>query len=120
MLHDVMFITSHGTNLRTVHSLHVMSRITTSCSQHRSTAFAGTVQTVQVKPVGAVQVLERANKSEYGLAAGVFSKDVDMINSISRCCLHTPFVCILTRYIQPPTPAQGRLLWKDKTCPVRT
>lgn len=30
------------------------------------------------------EVLERANKSEYGLAAGVFSKDVNMINSISR------------------------------------
>ena len=29
-------------------------------------------------------MLERANKSEYGLAAGVFSKDVNMINSISR------------------------------------
>ncbi|KAL0035681.1 hypothetical protein WJX79_008312 [Trebouxia sp. C0005] len=30
------------------------------------------------------EVLERANKSEYGLAAGIFSKDVDMINALSR------------------------------------
>ncbi|DBB05307.1 TPA: Aldehyde dehydrogenase 2 member B7, mitochondrial [Trebouxia sp. C0006] len=30
------------------------------------------------------EVLERANKSEYGLAAGIFSKDVDTINALSR------------------------------------
>jgi hypothetical protein len=39
--------------------------------------------------VDCVQVLERANKSEYGLAAGIFSKDVDMINALSRC-----FICL--------------------------
>ena len=34
-----------------------------------------------------LQVLERANKSEYGLAAGIFSNDVNMINSLSRYSL---------------------------------
>ncbi len=38
--------------------------------------------------VDCMQVLERANKSEYGLAAGIFSKDVDTINALSRC-----FIC---------------------------
>lgn len=36
-----------------------------------------------------MQVLERANKSEYGLAAGIFSKDVDMINALSRYGINT-------------------------------
>ena len=31
-----------------------------------------------------LQVIERANDTEYGLAAGVFSKNIDWINSISR------------------------------------
>lgn len=30
------------------------------------------------------EVLERSNKSEYGLAAGVYSKDVNWVNSLSR------------------------------------
>lgn len=34
--------------------------------------------------LSAVQVLERSNKSEYGLAAGVYSKDVNWVNSLSR------------------------------------
>ena len=38
--------------------------------------------------VDCTQVLERANKSEYGLAAGIFSKDVDMINALSRCFIY--------------------------------
>ena len=37
--------------------------------------------------VDCMQVLERANKSEYGLAAGIFSKDVDTINALSRCII---------------------------------
>jgi len=55
--------------------------------------------------VDCTQVLERANKSEYGLAAGIFSKDVDTINALSRCficpsvpplivCAYTCLVCI--------------------------
>ena len=55
-----------------------------------------------------VQVLERANKSEYGLAAGVFSNNVDYINSLSRCvsCMHSVniFMSIfgLAVYVSPP------------------
>ena len=38
-----------------------------------------------------MQVLERANKSDYGLAAGVYSNNVDYINSLSRCV--SPALC---------------------------
>ena len=31
-----------------------------------------------------IQVIERANASPYGLAAGVFAKDVDVINTLTR------------------------------------
>lgn len=55
--------------------------------------------------VDCMQVLERANKSEYGLAAGIFSKDVDTINALSRCfiCL---FDCVfmLLLSVQPHSP----------------
>ena len=50
---------------------------------------------------GCAQVLERANKSEYGLAAGIFSNNVDYINSLSRCVFPT---------ISPLT-TQLSLLW---------
>ena len=31
-----------------------------------------------------MQVIERANDSEYGLASGVFSQDLDEVNILSR------------------------------------
>lgn len=34
--------------------------------------------------VAAVQVVARANANEYGLAAGVFGKDIDVVNTITR------------------------------------
>jgi hypothetical protein len=55
--------------------------------------------------VDCVQVLERANKSEYGLAAGIFSKDVDMINALSRCFICLPdCVSTLLSCVQPHIP----------------
>ncbi len=31
-----------------------------------------------------VQVIERANNSDYGLACGIFSKNIDTVNSLAR------------------------------------
>lgn len=71
--------------------------------------------------VDCVQVLERANKSEYGLAAGIFSKDVDMINALSRCFIYlSDCVFMLLLCVQPHSPVCSFSAFGSVVCNVMT
>ena len=49
---------------------------------------------------GLPQVVKRANQSQFGLAAGIWAKDIDVVNTVTRglhagtvwvnCCAHPP------------------------------
>ncbi len=71
--------------------------------------------------VDCMQVLERANKSEYGLAAGIFSKDVDMINALSRCFIYlSDCVFMLLLCVQPHSPVCSFSAFGSVVCNVMT
>lgn len=53
-----------------------MSEVIISCLQ----IFGPVQQLIKFKTVD--EVIERANNSEYGLAAAVYSKDIDRVNTI--------------------------------------
>ena len=38
----------------------------------------------QSEPAGTMQVLERANENDWGLACGVFAKDINVVNTLTR------------------------------------
>lgn len=65
----------------------------------REEIFGPVQQLIRFK--GIDEVIERANKSEYGLAAAVFTKDLDKANHIVQGLrAGTVWVCIIIRFME--------------------